>query len=78
MNTPWGKIVFKILCWLFLEVVFNLIGIDDLVDYSEFLLTQNYGLKMKMVNLSELVIVQLVTMGLLKLGLKLETILNKI
>lgn len=36
MNTQWRKIVFKILCWLFLEVVFNLIGIDDLVDYSEF------------------------------------------
>ena len=38
MNTPWEKIVFKILCWLLLEVVFNLIGIDDLADYSEFVL----------------------------------------
>ncbi len=36
MNTMSRKIVFKILCWLFLEVAFNLIGIDDLVDYSEF------------------------------------------
>ena len=36
MNTVSQKIVFKILCWLFLEVAFNLIGIDDLVDYSEF------------------------------------------
>lgn len=36
MNTLSRKIVFKILCWLFLEVAFNLIGIDDLVDYSEF------------------------------------------
>ena len=36
MNTKWGKIVLKISCWLFLEVAFNLIGIDDLVDYSEF------------------------------------------
>ncbi len=36
MNTQWGKIVSKILCWLFLEIAFNLIGIDDLVDYSEF------------------------------------------
>lgn len=38
MNTHWEKIVFKILYWLFLEVVFNLVGIDDLVDYSEFAL----------------------------------------
>ena len=38
MNTQWGKIVFKILCWLFLEIVFNLVGIDELLDYSEFAL----------------------------------------
>ena len=38
MNAQWEKIVFKILCWLFLEIIFNLIGIDDLVDYSEFAL----------------------------------------
>jgi hypothetical protein len=27
----------KLLFWLVLEAIFNLIGIDDLVDYSEFL-----------------------------------------
>lgn len=37
MNIYWQKIVFKILCWLAVEAIFNLIGIDDLVDYSEFL-----------------------------------------
>lgn len=38
MNNQWKKIGLKILCWLFLEVVFNLIGIDELADYSEFVL----------------------------------------
>lgn len=38
MNVYWEKIVFKILCWLLVEAVFNLIGIDDLVDYGEFVL----------------------------------------
>ncbi len=38
MNTQWGKIVFKILYWLFLKIAFNLFGIDNLVDYSEFAL----------------------------------------
>lgn len=37
-TNQWKKIVFKILCWLFLEVVFNLVGIDDLVDYGEYAL----------------------------------------
>ena len=41
MNTQWEKIAFKILCWLFVETVFNLIGIDDLIDCSEFALMHN-------------------------------------
>ena len=39
MNIEWEKIIFKIVFWLAVEVVLNLIGIDDLADYSEFVLT---------------------------------------
>lgn len=38
MKIKWQKLVVKIFCWLLVEVVFSLIGIDDLADYSEFLL----------------------------------------
>ena len=38
MKTNWQKLIMKIFFWLLLEAVFNIIGIDDLADYSEFLL----------------------------------------
>lgn len=38
MKTQWQKLIYKILFWLLVEAIFNLIGIDDLADYSEFLL----------------------------------------
>lgn len=38
MMRQWQKLLLKILFWLSVEVIFNLIGIDDLADYSEFLL----------------------------------------
>ena len=38
MNTNWQKLIIKIFFWLLLEAIFNFIGIDDLADYSEFLL----------------------------------------
>lgn len=38
MNTNWQKLITKIFVWLLLEAVLSLIGIDDLADYSEFLM----------------------------------------
>ena len=38
MKIQWHKLVLKVLLWMSVEVVFNFIGIDDLADYSEFLL----------------------------------------
>lgn len=38
MNTNWQKLIIKIFFWLLVEAIFNLIGIDDIADYSEFLL----------------------------------------
>ena len=49
MNAQWEKTIFKILCWLFLEVLFNLIGIDDLIDYSEFVLMPKVDVRVNQV-----------------------------
>lgn len=38
MKINWQKLIMKIFFWLVLEFVFNLIDIDKLADYSEFLL----------------------------------------
>lgn len=36
MNVRWQKLLVKTSFWLATEIVLNLIGIDDLADYSEF------------------------------------------
>jgi hypothetical protein len=38
MKINWQKLILKICFWLLVEFVYNLIGIDDLADYSEFVL----------------------------------------
>ncbi|NJK57581.1 MAG: hypothetical protein HC939_17035 [Pleurocapsa sp. SU_5_0] len=38
MKINWEKLITKIFFWLLLEAVFNLIDIDNLANYSEFLL----------------------------------------
>ncbi len=37
MNVRWKKLLLKTTFWLATEICFTLIGIDDLVDYSEFI-----------------------------------------
>ena len=37
MNKRWQKLLLKTTLWLIFEIYFNLLGIDDLVDYSEFI-----------------------------------------
>lgn len=38
MKIKWQKLIMKICFWLLVEVIYNLIGIDELADYSEFVL----------------------------------------
>ncbi|MDJ0592028.1 MAG: hypothetical protein QNJ72_18905 [Pleurocapsa sp. MO_226.B13] len=38
MKINWQKLTLKIIFWLSTEIIFNFIGIDDLADYSEFLM----------------------------------------
>lgn len=41
MNIKWRKLLLKGSLWLSLEVIFNSIGIDHLIDYSEYLFDRN-------------------------------------
>lgn len=36
MATPWKALIVKLTVWLAAEIVLNLIGLDNLADYSEF------------------------------------------
>ena len=36
-----NKLIAKTVIWLAAEILFNFLGIDDLADYSEFLLENN-------------------------------------
>ena len=36
-----NKLIAKIVIWLAAEILFNFLGIDDLADYSEFVLENN-------------------------------------
>lgn len=38
MKINWQKLIMKVFFWLLLEAVLNLIDMDNLADYSEFLL----------------------------------------
>lgn len=41
MNVRWKKLLVKTTLWLVAEIWFNSIGIDDLVDYGEFIFARN-------------------------------------
>lgn len=36
MKTYWQKVFFKITVWLITEILLNILGLDNLADYSEF------------------------------------------
>lgn len=42
MNVRWQKLLVKISFWLAAEILLNLLGIDDLADYSEFLIDNKH------------------------------------
>ncbi len=37
MKVDWQKLLVKTSFWLATEIILNLVGIDDLADYSEFI-----------------------------------------
>ena len=37
-----NKLIFKVVIWLATEILFNLVGIDDLADYSEYVFENNF------------------------------------
>lgn len=51
MNVRWRKLLIKISFWLVTEFLFNLLGIDDLADYGEFVYeNKNFGAKTKCIS----------------------------
>ena len=40
MQTRWKKLIVKVTAWLAAEIILNLLGLDNLADYSEFLYEQ--------------------------------------
>ncbi len=45
----WQKLLIKTCIWLIGEIILNLIGIDDLADYSEFLFENKASLSPRIV-----------------------------
>ena len=44
MKVRWKKLLLIASCWLATEIYFNFLGIDELADYSEFILNQQISL----------------------------------
>ncbi len=40
MQTHWQKILIQFTFWLIIEILLNLLGLDSLADYSEFVFEQ--------------------------------------
>lgn len=53
MQVKARKLIIKMAVWLITEITFNLMGIDDLIDYSEFIFEQNLANQEKKVLLTE-------------------------
>ena len=39
MSVQWHKLLSQLVIWLALEIILNLMGLDDMADYSEFIFT---------------------------------------
>ena len=46
-KTKWKQFVYKIGVWLAAEICLNLIGLDNIADYSEYIFAQDLDLKLK-------------------------------
>lgn len=41
MQTQWKGILVRVTIWLALEILLNFLGLDTLIDYSEFVFSKN-------------------------------------
>jgi hypothetical protein len=41
MKTTWQQLTIKILFWIAVEIVLNILGVDQLADYGEFIASRN-------------------------------------
>lgn len=42
MERQWQDTIVKLTCWLAIEIVLNLVGLDNLADYGEFVLGREF------------------------------------
>lgn len=47
MKGNWQKVGAKITVWLLLEILLNLVGLDTMADYSEYVFTQEQTVERK-------------------------------
>jgi hypothetical protein len=40
MSIQWKRLLLKITVWLVIEIILNILGLDNLADYSEFVYEQ--------------------------------------
>ena len=43
MKLEWKKLIVKTTVWLTVEIILNLLGLDNLADYSEFIYEHKFG-----------------------------------
>lgn len=43
MKLEWKKLIVKTTVWLTVEIILNLLGLDNLADYSEFIYEYKFG-----------------------------------
>lgn len=43
MKLEWKKLIVKTAVWLTVEIILNLLGLDNLADYSEFIYEHKFG-----------------------------------
>jgi hypothetical protein len=47
MKMQWKKVLVKATIWLVTEIILNLLGLDNLADYSEFLYEQEVAIALR-------------------------------
>ncbi len=49
MNIQWHELLYKLTIWLVVEIVLNLMGLDDMADYSEYIFGRG-GIEISSIN----------------------------
>lgn len=56
MQTRWKKLFVKVTAWLAAEIILNLLGLDNLADYSEFIYEQEVAVSSQLPQLTIVIV----------------------